>query len=284
MPFGSTEILCSIIILLFLNNCELCQISMTWLALSIGNSRLHWAWWQGRQRQATWHCAHLATLDHPETWGWPAALLQELGTRHWSILPLYVASVVPSQTALWQPYARGIIRLEQIPLGNLYPTLGIDRALAAYGAGETYGYPVLAIDGGTALTLTGIDERKQLVGGAILPGLGLQLQSLGQGTAQLPSLSWEIQTSVERWSRDTSGAIWGGVLYSAIAGLQDFGADWQQRFPGSPIILTGGDGALLANGLAKQLAVTFDPDLIWAGMELVIASQCFPPDNRANFG
>jgi type III pantothenate kinase len=284
MPFGSTEILCSIIILLFLNNCELCGISMVWLALSIGNSRLHWAWWQGQQRQATWHCAHPATLDHPEAWGWPAALLELLGTQHWSSLPLYLASVVPSQTALWQPYARGTIGLEQIPLGNLYPTLGIDRALAAYGAGETYGYPVLVIDGGTALTLTGIDERKQLVGGAILPGLGLQLRSLGQGTAGLPSLAGEREIDLERWSCNTPGAIWSGVFHGTIAGLRDFGADWQRRFPGSPIILTGGDGALLAKGLVGQLAVTWDPDLIWAGVELVVASQCFPPDNRANFG
>jgi pantothenate kinase type III len=112
----------------------------------------------------------------------------------------------------------------------------------------------------------------------------LQLRSLGQGTAGLPSLAGEREIGLERWSCDTPGAIWSGVFHGTIAGLRDFGADWQRRFPGSPIILTGGDGALLAKGLVGQLAVTWDPDLIWAGVELVVASQCFPPDNRANFG
>jgi type III pantothenate kinase len=41
---------------------------------------------------------------------------------------------------------------------GLYSTMGCDRALAAYGAGEKYGYPTLVIDGGTALTLTGDDS------------------------------------------------------------------------------------------------------------------------------
>jgi type III pantothenate kinase len=261
---------------------------MVWLALIIGNSRMHWAWWQGQHRQTTWHCAHQPPTGQPQNWGWPPALLHDLGHQHWSQLPLYLASVVPSQTTLWQPYAHATITLEHIPLGNLYPTLGIDRALAAYGAGASYGYPVLAIDGGTALTLTGLDEQKKLVGGAIWPGLRLQLQALGQGTANLPPLTAEFWSSqldrAARWSQDTPGAMRSGVLNSTIAGLQDFGQDWQRLFPDSPIILTGGDGPALAQGLHQRLVVKLDPDLVWAGVELVVASQCFPPDNRSKFG
>jgi type III pantothenate kinase len=71
------------------------------------------------------------------------------------MLPLYLASVVPSQTALWQTYPDvHIITLDQVPLQGVYPTLGIDRALALWGAGETWGWPMLVIDAGTALTLT----------------------------------------------------------------------------------------------------------------------------------
>ena len=58
--------------------------------------------------------------------------------------------------------------------------------------GETGGFPMLVIDAGTALTFTGADANQCLVGGAILPGLRLQLASLGQKTGQLPLLESKI--------------------------------------------------------------------------------------------
>jgi len=67
-----------------------------------------------------------------------------------------------SQTALWQTYPDvHVITLNQVP--PVYPTLGIDRALALWGAGETWGWPMLVIDAGTALTLTGADADHCLV-------------------------------------------------------------------------------------------------------------------------
>lgn len=45
---------------------------------------------------------------------------------------------------------------------------------------------ILVIDAGTALTFTAADADQRLVGGAILPGLGLQRSSLAQKTATLP--------------------------------------------------------------------------------------------------
>lgn len=49
------------------------------------------------------------------------------------------------------------------------------------------GWPVVVVDCGSALTFTAADARGKLVGGAILPGVRLQLAVLGTRTAQLPS-------------------------------------------------------------------------------------------------
>jgi type III pantothenate kinase len=244
---------------------------MVWLSLIVGNSRLHWAWWQQGQLQETWHAPH----GGPEAGigNLPIALAAYLKNRPWQDLPLYWASVVPDLTARWQHWGLEIL-LDRIPLDNLYPTLGIDRALAAYGAGEKYGYPVLAIDGGTAITLTGIDEQRRLVGGAIWPGLALQRQSLATGTGQLPAASWPAELP-SRWSRETIGAMHSGILYSTGAGLRDFGADWQHRFPQSRILVTGGDGELLIKLLqaeGSRLAMVSDPNLAWWGLGLVVSS------------
>jgi type III pantothenate kinase len=101
-------------------------------------------------------------------------LIRDINSEEHSsrLIVLSLASVVPNQTALWQDYSNvHEITLDQVPLQGIYPTLGIDRALALWGAGETWGWPMLVIDAGTALTLTGADANRCLIGGAILPGL-----------------------------------------------------------------------------------------------------------------
>ena len=122
----------------------------------MGNSRLHWAWFQGEILQETWDSEHLSTAlvkgKLPEE-----ILPPHLIAQSPKQLPLYFASVVPKQTAFWQNYPNAkLIALEHLPLGGIYPTMGIDRALAVLGAGETYGFPCLVIDGGTALTFPAI--------------------------------------------------------------------------------------------------------------------------------
>ena len=253
----------------------------SWLALMIGNSRLHWAWFVGDSLQQSWDTNHLPTESvHSLTAHWVSIILPqetlpplfiEGDLQAANPIPLYLASVVPEQTRLWQAYPDvTIITLEHIPLLGLYPTLGIDRALALWGAGETLGYPVLVIDAGTALTLTSADTQHRLIGGAILPGLGLQLQSLGKNTAALPAIQLPNQLP-PRWARQTPTAIESGVIYTVLAGIRDFVEDWRSQFPHSQIVFTGGDSQVLLTYLQSQypeIAHQFrvDPHLIFWGI------------------
>jgi len=256
-----------------------------WLALMIGNSRLHWAWFFGTTLQESWDTIHLpATVVEPLIQRWvcgvmPAEVLPPcLVSMHPSDptnqLPLYLASVVPKQTKLWQTYpATQVIKLDDLPLTGVYPTLGIDRALTLLGAGETFGYPVMVIDAGTALTFTGADAQQRLIGGAILPGLRLQLQSLTQKTAALPSTQLPPNLP-SRWALQTSHAIESGVVYTVLAGIRDFVEDWRCEFPDSQIALTGGDIVLLQTYLQSQFPeiarqIIVDPDLIFWGIRSV---------------
>lgn len=252
-----------------------------WLALMIGNSRLHWAWFVGETLGYAWDTDYLPSSvveqmsqgwDGGETW-WGEYFPPDLSQFNDRQLPIYLASVVPSQAALWQAYSDiHVITLDQIPLQGLYPTLGIDRALALWGAGETWGWPMLVIDAGTALTLTGADVNRQLVGGAILPGLGLQLQSLAGRTAGLPLVEMGDVASVpSRWALNTPAAIQSGVIYTLLAGIRDFIDAWWRQFPGSCVTLTGGDRTLLLKYLQFQYpeiaaGVIDDRHLIFWGM------------------
>lgn len=256
--------------------------SFDWLALAIGNSRLHWAWFIGETLQAAWDTPHLPasvvqqlakcrTLDN-----FPKEILPPCSSAPLLPCPIYVASVVSSQTALWQAYPDvRVIILEQIPLQGVYPTLGIDRALALWGAGKTWGFPVMVIDAGTALTFTGADRDCVLVGGAILPGLGLQLQSLAQKTANLPQVKAQNVLSLPpRWALNTPESIQSGVIYTILAGVCDFIAAWWHKFPESHVVMTGGDGKLLLGYMRSRPEIAsriiVEPNLIFWGMRAIV--------------
>lgn len=179
-----------------------------------------------------------------------------------------IASVVPELLTSWHnlPQTK-IIKTSDIPLHGLYATMGCDRALAAYGAGEIYGYPVLVIDAGTAITLTGIDADQALVGGAIVAGLRSQFAVLHKNTAALPDLLIP-QTLPERWATDTNSAIQGGVAHILVAGLQAYIDDWRSRFADSKVIITGGDGDhLMKWGLKVDI---IDNNLIFWGISALL--------------
>lgn len=257
-----------------------------WIALAIGNSRLHWAWFQQGKLLDAWNTDHSALDSTPLEFAHQSANLLPTALAHTDFanllfnFPLYIASVVPAQTAFWQTCSQSrLLTLAQIPLQNLYPTLGIDRALALWGAASRYGLPALVIDGGTALTFTAADVQQELIGGAILPGLALQKRSLSEQTAALP-LVYSSSDRPQRWATTTVEAIHSGIFYTVLAGVQSFIADWQQKFGEGAIVLTGGDASLLMSGLAAQnpeLAqkITIDPHLIFWGMQASVEKESF---------
>ncbi|MCL1468184.1 pantothenate kinase [Argonema galeatum] len=242
-----------------------------WLALAIGNTRLHWALFADGILEETWDSNHLGESEN-------SPLLLSPPLCHSPSPPLYLASVVPEQTALWLFYPEvRVISLDQVPLLGVYSTLGIDRALAVLGAGKTFGWPILVMDAGTAFTFTGADGAGQLVGGAILPGLTLQVKSLAQGTAALPEIELPA-TLPPRWSLNTTSAIQSGIIHTVLAGIADFMEAWGQEFPESRIVLTGGSSTSILSylqALFPLLAakVTVDPHLIFWGMRSIVIAN-----------
>ncbi|MBD2609433.1 pantothenate kinase [Scytonema hofmannii FACHB-248] len=254
-----------------------------WLALEIGNSRLHWALFRGEKLSKTWDSDYLpiAVIDQ-------LAQYQSLEDFLLKIFPssppsppspssppppLLLSSVVPSQTEIWQTYYQvRVITLDQVPLKGIYPTLGIDRALSLYGAGSTLGFPMLVIDAGTALTFTGADKHQNLVGGAILPGFHLQLASLTQKTAQLPFVETRNTKSLpQRFALNTEEAMQSGVIYTLLAGIKDFVEAWWCNFPDSKVAIKGGDRTLVVNYMKSQYPeiaarLIVEPNLIFWGM------------------
>ncbi len=233
---------------------------LDWFALMLGNSRAHYAHFQGRDILQTWNGQHEL----------PEQVLLKIGQA-----PLVIASVVPQQSRLWQSHPNcQIIELKDVKLKNSYPGLGVDRALALLGVIAHYGPPAMVIDAGTALTISGVDASGEFVGGAILPGLGLQLKSLYNSTGALPLVKIP-QILPAYWANSTSEAIQSGIIHFVIAGIKDFIEQWQSRFGQSHIVFTGGDGEYLYNHFRKEkLNLKYDPNLVFMGIrELTLGSE-----------
>ncbi len=233
-----------------------------WLGLIIGNTRWHWGAFEGDRWLGGWHTRQLLAAEARSLLAAPLTAAAWLEVDPTLTLPefcglqpmpeLWMASVVQAAGAWVAAYpALRRVALEQVPLGNTYPTLGIDRALALVGAGAVYGWPVLVIDCGTAMTFTAGAEQS-LVGGAILPGLRSQFRALHTDTDQLPLMDGLSQGWPQRWATDTTGAIASGILHTQLAGIRDFVRAWEKEYPGGTVVITGGDGQTILSGLQQQ--------------------------------
>ncbi|MEM7064028.1 MAG: pantothenate kinase [Cyanobacteria bacterium P01_B01_bin.77] len=248
---------------------------LNWLALVIGNTRWHWAWFNNTDLKHVWHTPHLlpnqlSTINLRSIWT-EQAPPQLLTTTE--PINIWAVSVVPSQAQYLDsiPTVRWI---EHVPLKGVYPTMGLDRVITLWGAGYQYGWPVLVIDGGTALTFTaGADGA--FSGGAILLGLRSHFAALHDYTAALPIVSLP-EESPPHWAKDTPNAIQSGVIHVLLSGMHSFIQDWQQQHPKTVVLFTGGDGQYLYQ-LYQQtyqtkrnqvllLSTWFDPNLMFWGI------------------
>lgn len=219
---------------------------MSWLGIILGNTHHYWgSFVQDNLIHVDRFLAHKA----------PKLPLSQ---------DIWLVQVAPTQ-CLIPPQTRSLT-LKDVPLENLYPGLGLDRALALLAAQRKYGSPVLVIDAGTALTLSGLDPNSCFAGGAILPGFGSQIRALHEYT-HLPSVDYEDLPDT-RWAQTTITAIQSGVLFTLQAGLRSFCQDWQKQFPSTSIVLTGGDGSKVER-LLQGLGIRFslDPYLVLYGIQ-----------------
>jgi len=149
-----------------------------------------------------------------------------------------------------------------------YPDrLGIDRLLAGWMATRLCpGQRVVVVDAGSAITVDSVGPGNEFHGGAILPGLSLQFESLGRGTDALPLLdpgeAAEDAASLTIPALDTVSAIRSGILCGTAGAIDrliqmSFKNGSENRdLSGTPlVILTGGDGARLSRLLQSPHTV-----------------------------
>ncbi|MFM7652352.1 MAG: type III pantothenate kinase [Vulcanococcus sp.] len=225
--------------------------------LLVGNSRWHWAERRGDGLKV-WHEPGPPAVDRAAHDPWA-------DLEAWTCV-----GQLPEELSL--PAARRLA-LNQVPLQQLPPWLGIDRALAGWQAWRRQGSGVLVADAGTCLSLTWIDGEGRFRGGRLSAGLALQLRSLSEATAQLPRIEAAAMASAkgsDPWPTATAAAMEQGCLKACAAAVLQGWTDLQSTAEASQLWLTGGDSEgvlplLRASGLQPVLA----PDLVLEGLAAV---------------
>ena len=95
--------------------------------------------------------------------------------------------------------------------------LGSDRVADAVGAIGEYPCPLIIVDMGTATTISVIDGQKNFMGGMIIPGLQVSLDSLANRTSQLPHISLEAPKKVI--GTNTVDCMKSGIIYSTAGSI-----------------------------------------------------------------
>ncbi len=144
------------------------------------------------------------------------------------------------------PYA--LLTHEDLPLEvNVESTakVGTDRLLAAVGSDRLRndGVPAIVVDAGSAITVDLLSADGVFQGGAILPGVSLQLRSLAQDTDALPRvLPTDATSEVAALGKTTETAIQSGVLLGVTSAVQAIAARLARTVATVPrIFVTGGD-------------------------------------------
>jgi len=153
---------------------------------------------------------------------------------------------------------------------NAPDSLGTDRLTNAAGARMLYKRALAVVDFGTATTVTMVNDKAALIGGAIMPGIGLMSSVLAKNTAQLPDIFPEPPERA--LGRDTASCIRSGIFYGTAGAVEriiaEIGAEVEAEMGGVFfMVITGGGSQAMQHYLRRPFERR--PDLIFEGLRLI---------------
>lgn len=241
------------------------------MVLQVGNSRLAIGVFVAGELEYTTRVAHADRADWPgkiaEAWRRIEAL-EGAAVAGSSVNPGVMESLELVVEQVAKKKVEWVGRDLNLPINVLTDEpkeTGVDRVLNIAAAYEQLGKACVVVDAGTAVTVDVCNENGDFLGGAIAPGAALQLRSLHDHTAKLPTVQFESPAGPLGTS--TRQAMLLGV-YAGIRGLvKELAEEYATKLGNWPeIIATGGDAAALFDGW--ELVHAISPDLTLYGIAL----------------
>lgn len=214
------------------------------MALDAGNTRLKWALARGRQFIASGAVPTNAAGRLPTAW----AGLDLTGVRAVACsvagesVRAAVADAVQAAGGAGVAWFASGVQCAGVRNGYARPTqLGVDRWSAMVAARARSHDATIVVNAGTAITIDAISGAGEFLGGLILPGVELMLESLASRTAGLTAQRGEFS----EFPRSTADAMTTGAL-DAAAGAAIRVRDRLQAREGRPVRMLVSGGAATA--------------------------------------
>ncbi|MCI9373714.1 MAG: type III pantothenate kinase [Lachnospiraceae bacterium] len=144
--------------------------------------------------------------------------------------------------------------------------VGSDLIVNAVAGLQYYGAPIILIDMGTATTISVVDEKKNYVGGMILPGVKVSLDSLVNRTSQLPKISLEAPKKVV--GKNTIDCMKSGIVMgqaSCLDGMIE--RIFEELGYEAAVVATGGLAGCIVPHCKKK--IIHDNELTLKGLGLI---------------
>lgn len=143
---------------------------------------------------------------------------------------------------------------------------GADIVVTDVAVINKYPLPAIVFDFGTATTASVIDKTGAHIGGAIMCGIKTAINSLSQGTAQLPQI--DISAPSRIIGRNTVDAMKSGAVTGTAAMLEGLVARFEKELgEKATVIITGGLGSAIAK--ATNIDVIVDKNLLIDGLRII---------------
>ena len=144
--------------------------------------------------------------------------------------------------------------------------VGGDRIVAAVAAIARYEGPIIIIDMGTATTMDVVDKAGSYIGGVILPGVKVALNSLVSNTAQLPRINLDVPKRTI--GKNTIECMRNGIMYGNAAMLDGL-IDRMEAELGEPatLVATGGMSRSITPLCTHK--IIYDADLLLRGLPIL---------------
>lgn len=144
--------------------------------------------------------------------------------------------------------------------------VGSDLIVTAVAALAEYPAPLLLIDMGTATTVQVIEPKNVFIGGLILPGVMVSLDSLSNRAAQLPGISLEMPKHIV--GKNTVDCMRSGAMYGTAAMLDGIIDRITQELGHSFTVVATGGLAQFITPLCNH-EIILEKELLLKGLNII---------------
>lgn len=144
--------------------------------------------------------------------------------------------------------------------------MGADLVVNAVAGLHYYGAPIIMIDLGTATTISVVDQNKNYIGGMIMPGVRVSLDSLVNRTSQLPRIS--LEPPKKMIGKNTIDCMRSGIIMgqaSCLDGMIE--RIWEELGYQTAVVATGGLASSIVPYCKKKIVC--DNELTLKGLEII---------------